>query len=349
MKVVILQDYLRCGGTENQSIFLHNFLNSEGIDAHLIVFRGGGRLKKRVQNPEKLHTLQNSMLNWYAPKIISTLNEIGPDRVILMGRNANLYGWFLKKKLTKNSKFISTMRSGRSLPFLYKWTLKSCDQTLVNSQYALELLRESKIETNAISMIHNAYLYNRSSKRNEVHERDDFIILNLGAFVPGKNHRAWIPICKELQSLMTGSFKIWLLGEGAEWNSFRKLVQKENLEDTIVLHGYKENPIEFYNQADLAVSVSLEESLPNFLVEAQYNGLPVISYDTAGCKECFKDKKSGFLVPKNDYQRVCFYIKKFANDQNLMESMKSEALEFSEQNFSPSVIGQKFIQVLEES
>ena len=44
MKVLILQDYLRGGGTERQSIELTRALHLQGIQSQLVVGRSGGPL-----------------------------------------------------------------------------------------------------------------------------------------------------------------------------------------------------------------------------------------------------------------------------------------------------------------
>ena len=53
MKLAILQDYLRVGGTETQSIFLANAFAQAGYEVMLITFRPGGPLEDRLSN--KVH------------------------------------------------------------------------------------------------------------------------------------------------------------------------------------------------------------------------------------------------------------------------------------------------------
>jgi glycosyltransferase involved in cell wall biosynthesis len=349
MKIIIVQDYLRCGGTENQSIFLHNFLNQRGIDTTLLTFRPKGRLKDRIENLDKWITLQNidTSLNWFAPKLLSTAKKINPDIILLMGRNANLYGWLLNQKLPSTTHVISTMRSGRKLPWFYKKSLSECPITLCNSDFALSCLHKKRIFPRRAQVIHNAFLYPEvepvQPKQNE-----KLILLNVAAYVPGKNHKEWIPIIKKWETTMQQDYELWLLGEGPEFEKFKALVNEQNLNHRIKILGFQDNPVSFYQKADIAISISLEESLPNFLVEAQFLGLPVVSYDTAGCKECFSEGESGYLVPQRDTTLFCQKVIDLAKDTKLRNQMSQASREFAKQNFSQESIGKQYLKLFGE-
>ena len=86
MKIIILQDYLRCGGTEKQSIFLVNYLNNSGQEASILTCRPGGSLINEVEN-NRTFSLQkyDSGIDWYAPKIFSLISSCNADILICMG------------------------------------------------------------------------------------------------------------------------------------------------------------------------------------------------------------------------------------------------------------------------
>lgn len=344
MKVAILQDYLRCGGTENQSVFLHTYLNNNGIDTHLLTIQAGGSLESRIQFCDK-HLCLDSKTNWFAPSLISRMRSLKPNIILLMGRIANMYGWLLKEKLEPNTVIITTMRSGRALPYFYRKSLERSDLTLVNSHFAKNLLDSQKIQSSPVQVIHNAFLY-ETPKLKQKNEESKFIILNLAAFVPGKNHKEWLNIAKILTYKMNASFEVWFLGEGTEREAFERAVKQQKMEHCLKIFGFQDNPNLFYQDADIAVSVSLEESLPNFLVESQFHGLPVVSYDTAGCKECFEDEESGFLVKSGSVNELCNKIIQLQESTVLRDVMSRSARKFAMEHFSASEIGDRFTKVL---
>ena len=55
-----------------------------------------------------------------------------------------------------------------------------------------------------------------------------------------------------------------------------------------------------YSMADLFVIPSLEDNLPNTVVEAMLCGVPVLGFDTGGIPELVEHQKTGFLAPARD-------------------------------------------------
>jgi glycosyltransferase involved in cell wall biosynthesis len=56
----------------------------------------------------------------------------------------------------------------------------------------------------------------------------------------------------------------------------------------------------YYNAADVFVSSSLAENLPNVLVEACAAGTPSVAFDVGGCGEIVRDGENGFLAKSGD-------------------------------------------------
>jgi glycosyltransferase involved in cell wall biosynthesis len=64
----------------------------------------------------------------------------------------------------------------------------------------------------------------------------------------------------------------------------------------------------------------------NSLVEAQYLGLPSIVTNVGGNSEVVKDNKTGYIVPKYNFEsQVIFYIKNLLEDKDKMESFRKES------------------------
>ncbi len=85
----------------------------------------------------------------------------------------------------------------------------------------------------------------------------------------------------------------------------------------------------------MAVSASLEESLPNFLVEAQYHGLPVVAYDEAGVKECFIDGTTGVLIPRGDSAALLSAIEEWLGGGKFPQDIASSCRAFAQGRFDP--------------
>lgn len=55
-----------------------------------------------------------------------------------------------------------------------------------------------------------------------------------------------------------------------------------------------------YSMADLFVIPSIEDNLPNTVVEAMLCGVPVVGFDIGGIPDMIEHKKTGYLVPPKD-------------------------------------------------
>ena len=69
------------------------------------------------------------------------------------------------------------------------------------------------------------------------------------------------------------------------------------VEDHVIFWSYQPSPLPFYAAADVGIACSIEDSLPNCLIETQAIKLSVIALTLKGLKEeAFIDKQSEFLV-----------------------------------------------------
>lgn len=98
-------------------------------------------------------------------------------------------------------------------------------------------------------------------------KQDDFVIGHVGRFEPVKNHMFFISLAKQL--LKEGKkFKIALVGSGSKYEEIKELVQKEQLENYILLPGARDDIPVWMNIFDIFVFPSLYEGFPLVVVEA---------------------------------------------------------------------------------
>ena len=125
MKILIIQDYLRSGGTERQSVLLANAFAAAGHPTTLLTFRPGGALDGTVAHHVARRTLQpfDTRLDWFAPGLLRAAAAIAPDLTLCMGRMANCYAGSLQDH-RPGVTVIGTMRTGKSLPWLFRRSLQ---------------------------------------------------------------------------------------------------------------------------------------------------------------------------------------------------------------------------------
>lgn len=310
MKILIVQDYLRSGGTERQSVFLGAAFARVGHAVTLLTFRPRGAISGDASGQEAFafRSLQpvDLHLDWFAPGLLRVAAETAPDIVLCMGRMANCYAGFLQRRLPQAA-VICTMRTGKPLPWLFRRSLGLCRHVIANSHVARRVLLDvHDVPPGKVTVIHNPVLRSRhaESPRNVALRRQygagpgTCVLLNVAMFRPEKNQRELVEICSSLPGYL--DWQLWLAGDGPARRKCEKLAHELGLGARVKFLGYQSDPTALYHAADLALLASQSESLSNFLIEAQLHGLPAIAYDIVGVGECFVPGKSGLLIRNRD-------------------------------------------------
>lgn len=103
--------------------------------------------------------------------------------------------------------------------------------------------------------------------------KNRFVFVTVGRLDKGKNHHLIIEAIKGMDA------DLWIIGDGPLKETLQAQIEKEKLEEKIILLGRQQNPFGFLAYADCFVFASNHEGFPNVLVEALACGLPVISTD----------------------------------------------------------------------
>jgi glycosyltransferase involved in cell wall biosynthesis len=127
-----------------------------------------------------------------------------------------------------------------------------------------------------------------------------------------------------------GRLRFDFVGEGSLFAKAGQYVREHNLDDTVVLHGYKkpEEVRRLMADADMFAQHSIvdpltgdEEGLPVAILEAMASALPVVSTRHAGIPEAVLDAKTGFLVEEGDTHHMAKCLVRLAGDEALRRAM----------------------------
>jgi glycosyltransferase involved in cell wall biosynthesis len=304
MKILLVQDHLRSGGTERQTLLLARAFAGAGHVAGLITFRPGGALAAGGCAPVIHRSLQpfDIGLDWFAPGLVDGVRREQPDVVLCMGRMANCQAGRLQRNLPGRI-VLATMRTGKSLPWLFRRSLREVGHIVANSHAAKNrLIAEHGLPAEKITVIHNPLVFDPSAAAAPPpparRTPRPVALLNVAMFRPEKNQRELIELCAGLPPGL--DWRLILAGDGPARAACEQLAGRLGLAARVRFPGFVADPTPFYREADLAVLTSRSDSLSNFLCEAQAHGLPAVAYDIAGVGECFQPGRSGFLIPNRD-------------------------------------------------
>ncbi len=336
MKILLVQDWLRGGGTERQTVFLARAFAARGHVVTLITFRPGGALATDLAGTSVyLRALQSfdTRLDWFAPGLVNAARAAAPDIVLCMGRMANCRATQLQRALP-HAAVVATVRTGKSLPWLYRRSLRATRHVVANSEFARRTLVAHAGAAERCTVIPNALLF-AGLLAIEPAPVTPPIILNVAQFRRGKGHAELIAICATLPRSL--DWKLELVGDGPERPRCERLAAASGIADRVVFHGWQSDPARFYRGASIAALASQPgyESLPNFLVEAQCAALPVVAFDTDGVAETFRDGASGRLVPAGDHTGFATALAELLRRADCRAAMSAAARTWAREHFDP--------------
>ncbi|MEZ5278300.1 MAG: glycosyltransferase [Opitutaceae bacterium] len=346
MRIALIQDYLRAGGTERQTVAWARWLAANGHEVVLITFRPGGALEPDDWDPGIGRiSLQSTdrRLDWYAPDLVDTLHRADPDCIVCMGRMANSHGWSLARSI-REVPLVATFRTGKWMSPFYRWSLKNATGIIVNSRYALErVIREARVPSDRIALVPNPVLLNhsrrpigmmRQSLREQAGAGDETVVLiSCAQFRPEKNQIGLVEMVARLPA--EPDWQLWLMGTGKTEKAVRARVQALGLEARIRFPGFQMDPSPWINAADIGVRASRSDSLSNFLIEAQWLGLPVVTTDVGGAGECMVQGESGWITPIDDLEAFGHAVRRLIVDPGLREKAGKAGQVFAHQHFEP--------------
>jgi N-acetylgalactosamine-N,N'-diacetylbacillosaminyl-diphospho-undecaprenol 4-alpha-N-acetylgalactosaminyltransferase len=140
-----------------------------------------------------------------------------------------------------------------------------------------------------------------------------------------------------------------LLGEGERKLIFQKLAKEKKIDDKVHFLGYQNNPFKYLKKASFFVLSSLNEGLPNVILESLACGTPVVAFDCmSGPSEMIQHKENGLLIENQNVEKLTEAINLFVEDGNLYRYCKQNAPQ-SIQSFSVSTIGKQWLDLMKIS
>jgi glycosyltransferase involved in cell wall biosynthesis len=145
-------------------------------------------------------------------------------------------------------------------------------------------------------------------------------------------------------------FCLKIAGSGPKEGSLRMMVREKGLGDVVHFLGYlnEEELIEEYHRSDIFVNPSLNEGMPNSVLEAMACGLPCIVSNIEGNDELVIDGKNGLLIKPKDILDLAGSIEKLLVDTPLRRAMGSFGREFVMRNFTWQKTAEKLMAIIQK-
>lgn len=327
-------------------------LDRQIFQPELLVVRPGGRMSHEV--PEDIH-VHYSWLHRVRYSFVSVFLHcwsLRPEVIITTLGHLNLYllcGRFLfpnnMRLLVREANTASISLDSAGQPkfyrFLYRRQYPKADKVICSSRYMKkDLIRNFGIPPEKTTVIPNPV---DTVKIRTLCRSDD------NPYPPGKVHLVavgWLIHQKGFDLLLRSLeyavkqlpvFHLTIVGDGPQRESLTNMAEDLGVGKYVSFVGHKDNPFLYMANADLFVSSSRWEGLPNAVLESLACGTPVIAFDCpGGTSEIIHHGKNGWLVPAGDWSLMGEKIIELVKSKKWLE-LKSDQLLPEEFECSPVV------------
>ncbi len=194
-----------------------------------------------------------------------------------------------------------------------------------NRKYLSRILNKRKIFVNYYGIDNNNGTSTSIKKLNN-------LILSVGRLVESKGFCSLLEACSLLDRKGL-DFKCVIIGEGPLRKKLEKMISYLELKHKVFLKGkLKFDKVnEFYNKSTIFVLPSViaengsRDGIPNVIIEAAYNKMPIISTNISGIPEFIEDGKNGILIEQKDSQQIARAMELLLKNKKLRETLGKNA------------------------
>lgn len=223
-----------------------------------------------------------------------------------------------------------------------RWAHRNAAAVTFNSKHVKELVvRRERIPAGRSHVIHNGL---REEAPDAAHtapggapwpEAASPRMICAASLTPKKGHRYLLEAFAMVLARLPRA-ALLLAGEGPARASIVEQAGRLGIASRVILAGYRAEARRLIASADLLVLASIEEGMPNVLLEAMAAGVPQVATRVGGVEEAVEEGVTGFLVPPRDPVLLAQRAIKILEDAALRRRMGEAARDRFAAGFSAS-------------
>jgi len=137
---------------------------------------------------------------------------------------------------------------------------------------------------------------------------------------------------KELDSIENTHFI--MIGDGPQLEKARSIVDNStSLNGRVHIVGYSSEVNAYLDCMDCLVLTSKIEGLPNVIIEAQFSGVPVLTTNAGGARECIIEGETGIVVDSGSVELMVSKLLEMINDSKFMKSASKKSKKYALKEF----------------
>ena len=176
------------------------------------------------------------------------------------------------------------------------------------------------------------------------------VVVTLGArIIWDKGIREFIDAGKSLRHHNKEKVTFVLVGDYDDSNPRvvpKEYVDKAVKDGSIIYAGWRDDMPAILSMTDIAVLPSVyREGVPSFLIEALAMSLPIITTDSAGCRDTVKNEWNGLLIPGQDSVALAEAVRSLVEDESLRKKMGVRSRKKAEEEYDVEDVTRKHMAI----
>lgn len=163
---------------------------------------------------------------------------------------------------------------------------------------------------------------------------ESVVFICVGELNKNKNQKWLLEAWKEIDD---GNRILLIVGDGRLRNQLEAFAS-DNLIDSVMFLGYRDDIPELLAASDVLVSVSKREGLPKNVMEAMAAGKPVIGTNVRGTRDLVKHGENGLLVDLGNCEQLANVLQILSKSKDLREAYGNRGKQMIEKYSTEKVI-----------
>jgi glycosyltransferase involved in cell wall biosynthesis len=175
-------------------------------------------------------------------------------------------------------------------------------------------------------------------------------LLYVGRFNAFKNVETLVEAVGTLSQMDVGEFELDLVGEGEQRPVLERMVSDLGLTRRVHFVGWVARDLiaDYYRGADVFVTATTWEGMPNTVLEAMACGLPIVGTQASGLSELVRDDLNGYLVPIKDPDALAQALARLVDNGYERRRMGRQSRRLAESEFAWEYIAEQYVGVYEQ-
>lgn len=183
--------------------------------------------------------------------------------------------------------------------------------------------------------------------RNELGIKADDYVMIYAAEVSARKRQEWLIRILENELKINKNMHLLLPGKDLLDGKCDSLVKELGLSNQVHLIGFRRDIPKLLKISDLALSSSKQEGLPVNVMEAMYNGLPLVVTNCRGNADLVENNKNGYVVDVDDSDSFIKCVDKIYKDKTLAKKMGNNSKEMIQKYLLENVMD-SYIKIYEK-